>query len=343
MAKRKSKTLPAADVPGALDGHSDAALKRALKSGGQDRQAIHPVVALDELKRRQTTGLSGIMRSQLSTAADPAMRASAAAFIGSGKGVANRTALIDALQDESPDVVRRAVDALGLSGDADALAALRSLRTRKPVLRRSINTARTFLAYSLGETQDLLKVAGTDELLFPGRRKTTDIGVDNVDLEVMEIPYLVGIPGFEETRQAAVISCGSYRYLLVFNYRAFKREAALLQSQSCIAAVLLRSEVATGKFFRYASVLTRPAGGSMQVDVVRNTGQRLYTGTLSPKEWRLTLSALNTSHTFAIRFTGNLDISEPALQMDKAEVAMAKAPNQPGPKRPTQIRIEAGK
>jgi hypothetical protein len=326
--------LSAADVPGALHGYSVQALKREVRKP----KNMHPLIALEELLRRQAPGFLGMVRQQLARAEDETLRASCAALLGGQKTAANRAALQAALQDASPDVVRRAAEALGRIGEAEELAALRAMRTRKPVVRRSIDAAKTLLSYTLGETRGLLPAPAAEELLTLGSAKSAPIRVTTVDTERFGPSLSTGLPGIQASATACLIDCQRWRYLLVFNRRVFTRKAAVLAGRPCVLGALLRSETATGRFVHYASVLSHPQPGEpLQLSVMRPNGVVLYHGELSPADWQFRVRALNSRHVLPVVFTGTLDIDRQTLTASRAEVALRMAGKQPPSKRPTPI------
>lgn len=338
-ADTPSTRVSAPDVPGALHGYSVQALKRAL----EQPKDMHPLIALEELRRRQAPGFLGTVRRQLASAEDATLRASCAALLGAEKSAANRAALEAALQDASPDVVRRAAEALGRIGEAQDLAALRAMRTRKPVVRRSIDAAKTLLSYALGETRGLLPAPAAEELLTLGRAQSAAIKVRTVGTDSFGPSFSTGLPGIQESANACLIDCERWRYLLVLNRRVFARQAAVLAGRPCVLGALLRSETATGRFVHYASVLSRPQPGEpLQVSVMRPNGMVLYHAELSPADWQFRVRALNSRHVLPVAFTGTLDIGRQTLTVSRAEVALRKAGKQPPPKRPTPIVTRIG-
>ena len=338
-AKTPSTHLGAADVPGALHGHSVQELKREVRQP----KDMHPLIALEELRRRQVPGFLGMVRQQLARAEDETLRASCAGMLGGQKTAANRTALEAALQDASPDVVRRAAEALGRIGEADDLAALRALRTRKPVVRRSIDAAKTLLSYTLGETRGLLPAPAAEDLLPLGRAQTAAIRVTTVDTDRFGPSLRTGLPGIQASAKACLIDCERWRYLLVFNRQVLARQAAVLAGRPCVLGALLRSETATGRFVHYASVLSRPQPGEpLQVSAMRPNGEVLYHAELSPGDWQFRVRALNSRHVLPLAFTGTLDVERQTLKVSRAEVALRAAGKQPPPERPTPILTRIG-
>jgi len=333
-AKTPSAPVGTPDAPGALHGYSIEALKRAVRQP----KDMHPLIALEELRRRQPPGFLATVRQQLASAEDATLRASCAALLGAEKTAANRAALQAALQDASPDVVRRAAEALGRIGEADDLAALRAMRTRKPVVRRSIDAAKTLLCYALGETRGLLPAPAAEDLLTLGRAQSAAIQVSTVGTDLFGASFSTGLPGIQASAKACLIDCQRWRYLLVFNRQVFTRQAAVLEGRPCVLGALLRSETATGRFVHYASVLSRPQPGEpLQVSVMRPNGVVLYHAELSPGDWQFRVRALNSRHVLPVAFTGTLDIDRQTLAVSRAEVALRKAAKQPPSKRPTPI------
>lgn len=334
MATKTASAPRAPDVPGALHGLSVQALKRAVRQP----QGMHPLIALEELRRRRAPGFLATVREQLALAEDATLRASCAALLGSEKTAVNRAALGAALQDPSPDVVRRAAEALGRIGEADDLAALRAMRTRRPVVRRSIDAAKTLLSYALGETRGLLPPPPAEEILTLGRARSTAMRVSTVDIDRLDASFSTGLPGMQPTAKACLIDCRRWRYLLVFNRQVFTRQAALLSSQSCLLGALLRSEAATGRFVHYASVLSRPMPDEqLQVSVMQPRGLLLYHGDLSTVDWLFRVRALNSRHVLPMIFTGLIDIDQQTLVVSRADLALKKAGKQPPPKSPTPM------
>jgi hypothetical protein len=323
------------DIPGGLHAWSVQDLKRALTQP----QGMHPVIALQELRRRQAPGLLATARRQLANADDATLRASCALLLGAHKSAANRAALQAALGDPAPEVVRRAAEALGRIGEADDLAALRSLRTRKPVVRRSIDAAKALLSYTLGEARGLLSAPAAETLLTLGRAQASAVRVSTIATERLDSAFNTGLPAMKAAAHGSLIDCGRWRYLLVFNRKVFTRNAALLTDKPCLLGALLRSEKATGRFVLYASVLSRPAeqGQALLISVLRPGGLVQYAGELSVTDWHFSMRALNSRHVLPLAFNGTLDVSKQTLTMSRADVGLRKSVKQPPTRRPRPV------
>lgn len=321
---------------------STARLRKALR--GQVPE-IRPIEALHELRARGAPRLSAILVEIVAGEDDIDLRATAAQALGRKRTAKHREALLKALDDDEPEVVRRAVESLGRIGGERELERLQALRPRDPVVKRAVETARTLLSYRTGSKGGRLSAPEASQVLDPGRAKTREISVKPVSAKTLEdlTEHLQReLPALPVASVAHTIDCGTAEYLLVFHDALSRGKGAdVLSEGSAIPAALLRRAEVDGTYYLTAHVLTHPGRGkSAHVFVLSTSGQTLYYGevTTGPERARFSIAALNTRHTRPMALEGTLGYEALDIRLERGLVATEKAVVQPVPKRPRQIR-----
>ena len=141
-------------------------------------EASEPTEALRELLRRRR-GRTPLLAEVVVDRKRPAeMRAIAAVALGRQAAPAAKDALIAAVR-EDPLVLRRAAEALGKMGDEQALAVLETLEPPRGPAKRSVDFAKTLLAYRLGlDEHRLARPPAKDETRGPTATGATSQGND---------------------------------------------------------------------------------------------------------------------------------------------------------------------
>lgn len=340
MAKKNEHTpkgqLSASRAP------SNARLKKAVEGGVEDLQ---PVEALNELRARGAPGLSALLVDVALNHDDVDLRATAAQALGRDAAAKHRKTLLDVLEDDEPQVVRRAAEALGRIGGEAELERLRPLRPRDPVVKRAVETARTLLSYRTGSSGGRLSPTQESELLELRAAKSREIEVERVDegaLENLAAHLKREVPALPLANTGYVLDCGEAEYLLVL-HRDLARRKRLgpVEKESAILGALLRRAEVDGSYYLEAHVLGHPGPGlSVRLFVMRTSGQISHAGllTLGDDRASFTVSALNIRHTKPLAFEGSIGYEELDISMEQAQVALEKAPVQPTPKRPRMLR-----
>lgn len=336
MAKKKRQSAAPAATACAL---SDRDLVRAL----DDQIANIPAIdAVPELLERNAPGSASVLRAHLASAINDSVRASCAAALGAKKTAANCKALVAALQDPSPEVVRRASQSLGRIGGQGELKNLRKLRPTQPAVRRTVEAAKTLLCYRLGEKRGLLQAPPETDLLHLAQQKSRPIAVETVSLEAsgLNVHLPSNITEIRLSDTALQVVCDRWGYLAVFSRDLFRAGAAAFARQPGVLGILLRKEQVDNLYYRYAYLLARPeARNRIAVCAMRGTTELAWYGSLNLADGlHFNMQALNTRHTRPLEFTGTLDIKAKAFTNIDARVAVDKAPTQPSQRQPRRLR-----
>lgn len=313
---------------------------------------ILPVSALLELQSRNARGLNKRLGTSLTESADDDVRAAAALALGKDNKPAHRKALVAALTDDAPAVVRRAAEALGRIGGEKELEILRALRPKNPLVKRAVDTAKTLLSYSLGQSRGLLKPPVTKQLLSLGHHKFSVIGIESISVKQKKLSDMLSehLPKWKLADQAFTVDCGRWHYLLVFDRKTLAKIAKQQSSQfkqGHIFGALLRYEQADGQYYCYAQILTHSTRTkTLHIFAMRDTSasEVAYYGelTFSGEGLYFSINALNTRHTRPIAFEGEIETKTSRIVITRAAVATDKADNQPVQKQPRQIRMSVG-
>jgi len=320
---------------------SDKDLQKAIKN---EIAEIHPIDAITELVARNSPQFPALLRERLTSAVDDEVRASSAAALSAKNTAANRNALLAALKDKAPEVVRRAAQSLGRIGGAAELEALRKLRPKQPVVKRAMITAKTLLSYRLGEKRGLLNTPKENVLLHLGTSKFLPIDVKALSLKKLGLAEQLArdLPEIRLSDQTLKIDCDRWNYLVVFNREVFSRNAAALFKKSSLFGILLRNEQIDDRYNRYAYLLTHPGtGNKLQTFAMRESAEIAYYGQILQAEDGLEfdIKALSSRHTRPIEFSGIINPKNQTISGIHALMGIEKDPKQPAQKQPRQIRF----
>jgi len=318
---------------------------------------ISPISALLELRKRDAQGLSKRLIACISESSDDDVRAAAALALGQDNRPAHRKALVSALADDTPFVVRRAAEALGRIGGEKELVALDTLLPNHPLVKRAVDNAKTLLAYSLGHSHGLLQAPEAKQILSLGQQKFSEIGVESVSVKQKKLSAALSeqLPRTILADQALTINCGRWQYLLVFDQQTLTKISKQQGSQINISqfkkghlfGALLRCEQADGQYYRYANLLTHATSvNALQIFVMRDVSasEVAYYGDLSfsADGINFSIQALNSRHTRPVIFAGKIDTKTSKIVVTRAAVATEKASRQPLQIRPRQIKMSVG-
>jgi hypothetical protein len=315
-------------------------------------QNIHPISAFFELRSRDALGLNKQLIATITESADDDVRAAAAIALGQDNKPAHRKALVAALTDDAPSVVRRAAEALGRIGDEKELEVLRALLPEHPLVKRAADTAKTLLSYSLGKKNGLIPVPEPQQLLSLGNDKSSLIAVEPVSIKQKKLSDVLTehLPKWTLADQALTINCGNWHYLLVFDRETLAKISKQQLSQfkqGHLLGALLRCERADGQYYRYAHILTHATVAKrLHLFAMRDASasEVAYYGEISfsADDINFSIHALNTRHTRPIIFEGEIDTKTSKVVVTRAAVATQKAACQPVQKRPRQIKMSVG-
>jgi hypothetical protein len=274
-------TPPRTDIAGMARAPDAELLGLAKQVAEQDLA----VAAVRELVVRRSSRLPAVLRDIVADGEkDPDLRSLAAVELGHDARPANREALAEVLTGSPPGVARRAAEALGRIGDEASLARLRRLRPSDPVLRQTVDFARSLISYRLGLGQDLLDAPPPPRLDDAERAAPMEITFaappEAVRAEAMaaaqrEFPAVPLAPD-----GALHFECGSDRFFAAFTAALQRRKTLtpLLERNAVLVTVMKRA-AAIGEYTAYLYVLTHPErAGRIRLFGVRPSGLIVLTG-----------------------------------------------------------------
>jgi hypothetical protein len=191
------------------------------------------------------------------------VRAMAALNLGRDAKPANQEALLDAISGSPGLVRRRAIESLGKIGDAKALEQLRRLRPRDPVMKRSLNFARSIISYRLGLGTDLLEPPPALSLTSGQRVPSVDTAIPPVTTELLEETLAASreeLPGLRlSSAGARQLACGANRFVLAFNREIHRRKTlSALAQRNAVLMVVLWKPSTLDDFETYMYILSHP-------------------------------------------------------------------------------------
>jgi hypothetical protein len=243
--------------------------------------AAEPQEALRELLRRREASTPLLTELVRDPAQPPLLRANAALALGAVPGLAARRSLALALTDPEKDVVRRAAEALGKTGDRSSLSALEQVAPSEPVAVRSVAFAKSLIAYRHGlSTHPIRRPPRTAPLVVNPRNaltvqpsRPTRSGAASLVAEVRRrFPTL---PVNEPT--LSTFDCGNNHFVLALSQDA----ARPASGRSAVAALLLEKSPVSDEYFPAEYILADPAdGGRVSLHGLRPDGTLLHVGEL---------------------------------------------------------------
>jgi hypothetical protein len=288
--------------------------------------------ALKELARRGSPRSPEILRAIMTDRSAPVeVRSVAAVVLGKTANPENQRALVSALFEGHPEVVRRAAESLGRIGDREALEWLEKVQPRpSEAAAKTLQFARSLISYRLSLGSHRLRAPEEKPLpVHPERRLELNVGpVKRERLARLESRINRELPSVPmDLKSALEISCAGNEFLAVFH-----QDAARAASSDMLPVVIFK-RYSNGEYSLFEYVLTHPeASGGLQIFGVRPSGAITHAGQarIAERETSFRLEALNTTHSPAIELEGTVDLSRKSLQF---AIALANIDFLPGQKR----------
>jgi hypothetical protein len=315
------------------------------------------VAAVRELVVRRSSRLGAVLRDIVADGErDADLRALAAVELGHDARPANREALAEVVTGSPPGVARRAAEALGRIGDEASLARLRRLRPTDPVLRQTVDFARSLISYRLGLGQDLLDAPPPPRLDDAQRAAPMEITFatppEAVRTEAMaaaqrEFPAVPLAPD-----GALHFECGSDRFYAAFTAAVHRRKTLTpLVERNAVLVTVMKRAAAIGEYTAYLYVLTHPErAGRIRLFGVRPSGLIVLTGEadVGDRVAEFRVGSLATPHLVPVTVEATYDqdarrLSFGAMRIDSDFGPSMKASRQPATSAPPapQRRSEA--
>lgn len=322
-----------ADVDRALASASEQELIEILEGRSERFLATE---AIDEIRRRPSSPLTGRLIGLLTArSGEPSARWAAAIALADQPGAERRDALLAALEDPEPEVVRRAAEGLGRIGDEQALERLERVTAYGfPPTQRAVEFARTLLSYRLSRGSHRLIRPPESELLRTD--ETVPIKAAPADAEAVRkaIANLrrqtAGVAVSEDTALAAACR-GDQLLVLLTEEVAQTRDLPSLRRDLVVGLVMNRYS-ATG-YSVYEYLLAHSSDGALSVFCVRPTGVLVHFGKarIAPERAEFEIRAVNTVHSPPIQIAGFYAAAERRLELTTAEVNIRFAADQKRP------------
>jgi hypothetical protein len=307
--------------------------------------ASEPTEALRELLRRRPRR-APLLAEVVADRARPAeMRAIAAVALGRQATPAAKDALIAAVRDQDPLVLRRVAEALGKVGDEQALAVLEMLEPPRGPVKRSVDFAKTLLAYRLGlDKHRLRRPPAKNELEVQRRRaqRLEAVRPRRQALERIMADAAQELPGIAVTEQSALrFACGGHEFVILLTKQLERQDGvdALARRPAVVGAVLERSPV-EDHYFLSEYLLSDPGGrgSSGHLYGVRPNGAVAHVGEVKPEAGAtFELRALNTRYSPPVAIEGNYDPAKKQLRFTQMLVHPDFERNQIQPATPTPL------
>ena len=317
-------------------------LIRTARKGGAGLRRID---ALKELVRRGGDDIREILAETLSSAEAPSdLRTTAALALGRLPGKTQQDALLRALSDPDPYVVRRAAESLGKIGDRAAAERLAAIPPPElPAARRAIAFARILSSYrlSLGlfrfaapASSEFLKVEKPVELKpIPARVETLRKVRQHLPEEVPAISV--------DTRSAVEVECQGDELLVMLTEDAARvREHGIKEKADLIAAVVLKRS-SEGRYALFEYIFAHGEEQRILLFGSTPTGALIHTGTATQEREQIhfELRALNTVYSPALELKGSADSVTSPLMLQTLTVNAGLVSNQKRPSAPTLSEI----
>jgi hypothetical protein len=313
-------------------------------------EAAEPTEALRELLRRRPTR-TPLLAEVVANRDRPAeTRASAAVALGKQTAPAAKDALMPALRDPDPLVVRRAAEALGKVGDEQALAALEKVDPPRGPVRRSVDFAKALISYRLGLDEYRLKRPPASEELPVERRRAQRLEATPLRRQALErvlADAAQELPGIPLTEQGALrFSCGGHDFAVLLS-KDLERQGDLTplgRRGAVVGAVLERSPV-EDRWFLSQYVFSDPGarGSSARLYGVRPSGVMTHVGELRTQEGpSFELRALDTRSSPPLALEGTYDPASKQLRFTRLLVHPDLARTQTQPAEPTKLEFPVG-
>jgi hypothetical protein len=281
--------------------------------------------SLAVLARREAPGVQELARELLRGHADERVRAMSAVTLGRDARPESHEALLGALNDADPLVVRRAAQALAKVGGEQALTALG--RVQPPAGSpegRDVRASRMLLSYRLGIPEVL--VAPTETTTFASRRpeEITFGGRSPVSRDVVLASVRRALPGVN------VVSGGVRTFTCSGRPGAVALDGDLASSGFAgprLLGALLRERVCSETRFSLDLYLLSDdrdgtGGARPRLWLVRPSGRVVHAGYAEVTEGRATFTVTESVAPYGnpIKVTGTCELASGKLTIDEAQV-----------------------
>lgn len=310
-------------------------------------EASEPTEALRELLRRRT-GRTPLLAEVVADRKRPAeMRAIAAVALGRQAAPAAKDALIAAVRDKDPLVLRRVAEALGKVGDEQTLAVLETLEPPRGPAKRSVDFAKTLLAYRLGLDEHRLTRPPAKNELDVQRRRAQRLEASTPKRQALErimADAAQELPGIAVTEQGALrFACGGHEFVVLLTKQLVRQDDvdALGRRPAVVGAVLERSPV-EDRYFLSEYLFSDPGGrgSSGRLYGVRPNGAMAHVGEMKPEAGAtFELRALDTRYSPPIAIEGAYDPAKKQLRFTQMLVHPDFERSQTQPATPTPLEF----
>ena len=285
--------------------------------------------AIGELVRtrspRRTSVLTEVVRDEKQ---DTDVRAMAALHLGRLAIPAHREALLEVVSGSLDPVRRRAAEALGRIGNEESLAHLRRLRPRDPVVKRSVNFARSLISYRLGLGTDLLEAPPARRLASSQRVRSVDTAIPPATGILLEEALAASreeLPAMRlSSAGARQLACGANQFVLAFNREFHERKTlSALRRRNAVLMVVLWKPSTLDFFETYMYVLAHPEReGRLRLLGLRSMGLITLTGEIDLRERSAAfrIQSTRTPHQVPLELEGNYDHETQSIEFTTAVI-----------------------
>lgn len=303
-------------------------------------QSTEPGEALRELVQRQPEPSTLLAEIVTDPQRPSDLRATAAVALGRRPTPVGERALLDALVDPDPAVVRRAAEALGRTAGPSALERLDVLRPPSGPAQRSVEFARILLSYRHGLERHRLHRPPQRSLLPVDPTLATEVTTTTLRPRTVE-PILAdareeaaGIPLSAQGAQRFTCGDNTLAILLTLDLTALDSLDSLLGRSAVVGAVLERSMI-TGHYFLSEFLLadTAPQETELRLFGVRPGGTVVHVGELQTTG-RFEVRTTDTRSSPPAAIDGSYDPNRKRLQIDRMLIhadfiSTQRQPNEP--------------
>jgi hypothetical protein len=300
--------------------------------------AAEPGEALRELLRRGEASTPLLTELVRDPARPPAVRANAALALGAVPNATARRSLVQALADREAVVVRRAAEALGKIGDQSSLAALEQAAPREPAAARSVEFAKTLIAYRHGLVSHPVRRPPRAAVLRvdPGNaltvRPARPASPEAKSLLAETAQRFPAIALSEQT--VSTFDCGENRFVLALSQDA-RRPAA---GASAVAALLLEKSPVSDEHFLAEYVLADPAArGQVNLHGLRPNGTLIHVGELDLSTGSFEIRAIDIRAFPPVEVRGTFDAATGDVTFSQMLIQREFSAAQSAPRSPTLV------
>jgi hypothetical protein len=319
---------------------SDRALRDVLRGRSE---VVEGTEALRTLlsRRPQTAILTEVIADR---SRPPELRAASAVALGRERKPSHTEALLGAVRDPDPSVARRAAEALGKIGDADALTALERVSPPGGPAARSVEFAKTLLSYRLGQdSHRIRRPPAKSELEVTSRRaeELKPAPPRGRARESIIADAAQELPGVDLSDAGMVrFSCGGHQYAIVLA-EVLRRRGGLdqLGRRPAVAGALLERSPEIDRWFLAEYLLSDPGPRkTVRLLGVRPNGVVTHVGELRPeKKGSFEVRAVDTRFSPPVDIGGAWDTKAARMRISRMRVQPDFDPKQRQPVEPTKL------